>query len=112
MVQPGAERGAGRDRRGGGKEVHADDVARAVDILLTADGIAGEVYNCCDRYVSQYEVATIAKTLSGSPSDIRVAILRRSIKSSPQNSSNWAWCLADCHARTYGPADAGCDLAA
>ena len=57
--------------RGGGKEVHASDVARAVEILLTAEGIAGEAYNCCDRYVSQFEVATIAKELSGTHSEIR-----------------------------------------
>lgn len=54
----------------GGKEVHARDVARAVDLLLKADGIAGQAYNCCDRYVSEYEVAAIAKRLSGSTSEI------------------------------------------
>jgi nucleoside-diphosphate-sugar epimerase len=54
----------------GGKEVHARDVARAVALLLTADGIAGQAYNCYDRYVSEYEVATIAKRLSGSSSEI------------------------------------------
>jgi nucleoside-diphosphate-sugar epimerase len=59
------------DCRRGGKEVHAADVARAVDILLTAPGIAGEAYNCYDRYVSEYEVASIAKRLSGSQSEIR-----------------------------------------
>jgi nucleoside-diphosphate-sugar epimerase len=57
--------------RGGGKEVHAADVARAVEILLTADGIAGQVYNCYDLYVSQHEVASIAKRLAGSRSEIR-----------------------------------------
>jgi nucleoside-diphosphate-sugar epimerase len=50
----------------GGKEVHAGDVAKAVGVLLQANGIAGEAYNCYDRYVSEYEVATIAKRLSGS----------------------------------------------
>jgi nucleoside-diphosphate-sugar epimerase len=50
----------------GGKEVHAADVARAVQILLAAPAVAGEVYNCCDRYVSEYEVAAITKMLSGS----------------------------------------------
>ncbi len=57
--------------RRGGKEVHATDVAKAVEILLTADGVAGEVYNCYDIYVSEHEVATIAKRLAGSSSDIR-----------------------------------------
>jgi nucleoside-diphosphate-sugar epimerase len=55
---------------GGGKEVHAADVAKAAGILLTADGIAGEAFNCCDRYISQYDVATLAKQLSGSSSEI------------------------------------------
>src|SRR5688572_12237852 len=36
----------------GGKEVHAADVAKAVEILLTAVGVEGEAYSCCDRYVS------------------------------------------------------------
>jgi nucleoside-diphosphate-sugar epimerase len=56
--------------RHGGKEVHAADVARAVEILLAADGIAGEAYNCCDRYVSDYEVAEIAKAQCGSAARI------------------------------------------
>ena len=55
----------------GGKEVHAADVAKAVGVLLQADGIAGEAYNCYDRYVSEYEVATIAKRLSGSNATIQ-----------------------------------------
>jgi nucleoside-diphosphate-sugar epimerase len=56
--------------RGGGKEVHATDVAGAVEILLSADAIAGEAYNCCDRYVSRFEVATLARDLTGSASRI------------------------------------------
>jgi nucleoside-diphosphate-sugar epimerase len=51
--------------RRGGKEVHARDVARAAAILLTAEGIAGQSYNCYDRYISEYEVASIAQQLSG-----------------------------------------------
>ena len=54
----------------GGKEVHAADVAKAVGILLTADGIAGEAFNCYDRYVSEFDVARLAKELSGSTSRI------------------------------------------
>ncbi len=57
--------------RGGGKEVHAADVARAVSTLLSADSIAGESYECYDRYISEYEVATIAKELSGSRANIQ-----------------------------------------
>ena len=54
----------------GGKEVHVADVARAIQVLLTADGIAGQAYSCYDRYISQYDVATIAKELSGSDSEV------------------------------------------
>jgi nucleoside-diphosphate-sugar epimerase len=55
---------------GGGKEVHAADVAKAVGILLKADDIAGQAFNCYDRYVSKFDVATLAKELSGSTSRI------------------------------------------
>jgi nucleoside-diphosphate-sugar epimerase len=56
----------------GGKEVHADDVARAVELLLTADAktIAGQAFNCYDRYVAEEEVARLAKELTGSRSEI------------------------------------------
>ena len=58
--------------RRGGKEVHAGDVARAVGVLLAAppERITGEAFNCYDRYVSQYDVATIAREISGSGSEI------------------------------------------
>jgi nucleoside-diphosphate-sugar epimerase len=56
--------------RRGGKEVHVGDVAAAVQLLLRAENIAGEVFNCCDGYVSEYEVAEIAKRLTGSHSAI------------------------------------------
>jgi nucleoside-diphosphate-sugar epimerase len=54
----------------GGKEVHAADVARAVALLLTADPgvVAGQAFNCSDRYVSEAQVAHIAKELTGSSS--------------------------------------------
>jgi nucleoside-diphosphate-sugar epimerase len=56
----------------GGKEVHAADVARAVELLLEeSSDVAGQAYNCYDRYVSEYEVATLAKHISGSASEIR-----------------------------------------
>ncbi len=54
----------------GGKEVHAADVAKAIGILLVADGINGEAYNCYDRYISDFEVATLAKEYSGSSAQI------------------------------------------
>jgi nucleoside-diphosphate-sugar epimerase len=66
---------AGRDVdcAGGGKEVHAADVAQAVGLLLTAPdaAIAGQAFNCCDRYVSQWEVATLARQFAQSNSEIR-----------------------------------------
>ena len=56
----------------GGKEVHAADVARAVDVLLRADapGIAGQAFNCYDRYIAEQDVARIARELTGSSSTI------------------------------------------
>src|SRR6478609_6380365 len=43
----------------GGKEVQAADVTQAVDLLLHADPkkIAGQAFNCYDRYVAEQEVA-------------------------------------------------------
>jgi nucleoside-diphosphate-sugar epimerase len=56
----------------GGKEVHAADVARAAELLLRADAgrVAGQSFNCYDRYVSEEQVARIAKELSGSASEV------------------------------------------
>ena len=56
----------------GGKEVHAADAARAVGLLLNADehAITGEAFNCYDRYISEYDVAVLAKKISGSASRI------------------------------------------
>jgi nucleoside-diphosphate-sugar epimerase len=56
----------------GGKEVHAADVARAVELLLyaAADSITGQSFNCYDQYVSEEQVARIAKELTGSNSII------------------------------------------
>ncbi len=54
----------------GGKEVHAADVARAAEILLKADNVAGEAYNCYDMYISEYDVAATTKSLTGSTSEI------------------------------------------
>ena len=53
--------------RTGGKEVHAADVAKAVALLLEAapERMTGEAFACCDRYVSEYEVASIANELAG-----------------------------------------------
>jgi nucleoside-diphosphate-sugar epimerase len=56
----------------GGKEVHAADAARAVDLLLNAEAktVAGQAYNCTGGYIADQEVAQIAKELSGSVSSI------------------------------------------
>jgi nucleoside-diphosphate-sugar epimerase len=56
----------------GGKEVHAADVARAVELLLNADAqaVAGQAFNCYDRYIAEQEVARIAQELTGSRSEI------------------------------------------
>jgi nucleoside-diphosphate-sugar epimerase len=56
----------------GGKEVHAADVACAVELLLHADAkaLAGQCYNCCDRYVAEQDVARIARELTGSRAEI------------------------------------------
>lgn len=56
--------------RRGGKEVHAYDVARAAELLLHANEIAGESFNCYDRYVSEYDVATLAKAIAGTHAPI------------------------------------------
>ena len=58
--------------KGGGKEVHADDVAKSIEILLKAPESAyrGNAYSCCDRPISQEEVAQTAKKLSGSEAEI------------------------------------------
>jgi nucleoside-diphosphate-sugar epimerase len=64
----------------GGKEVHALDVARAVELLLRVDAkaIAGQAFNCYDQYVAEEQVARIAKELTGSRSE--VAALNRGPK--------------------------------
>jgi nucleoside-diphosphate-sugar epimerase len=65
-------RGAAIASPRGGKEVHALDVARAVELLLSVDPqqIAGQSFNCYDRYIAEQEVASIARELCGSSSEI------------------------------------------
>jgi nucleoside-diphosphate-sugar epimerase len=55
----------------GGKEVHAADVAKAAHLLLSTPGIAGESYNCYDNYISEWDVAHLAKQISGNKSEIQ-----------------------------------------
>jgi nucleoside-diphosphate-sugar epimerase len=56
----------------GGKEVHAADVATAVELLMNApeQKITGEAFNCYDLYVSEWDVARLAKEISGSRAEI------------------------------------------
>ncbi len=66
-------RGESVECRRGGKEVHAADVARAILLLLGANenDIVGQAFNCYDRYISEWDVAQMAKELTGSDSEIR-----------------------------------------
>jgi nucleoside-diphosphate-sugar epimerase len=56
----------------GGKEVHAADVARAIELLLSADKgtITGQAFNCYDLYIAEEQVARVARELTGSRSEI------------------------------------------
>jgi nucleoside-diphosphate-sugar epimerase len=56
----------------GGKEVHAADVARAVELLLRVEPqrMAGQSFNCYDQYIAEELVARIAQELTGSQSVI------------------------------------------
>lgn len=56
----------------GGKEVHAADVAKAVELLLIApeESIRGQAFNCYDQYVADYTVAKLAAQSSGSRATI------------------------------------------
>ncbi len=65
LVKSVAEGKTDRVTSQGGKEVHAADVAKAVSILLQAEGVAGQAYNCYDRYISHEEVADVTAKLSG-----------------------------------------------
>jgi len=56
--------------RRGGKEVHARDVAQAVSVLLASREVSGESFNCYDRYISEYDVATLAKGIAASHGEI------------------------------------------
>jgi nucleoside-diphosphate-sugar epimerase len=56
----------------GGKEVHAADVARAVELLLRVEPqrMAGQSFNCYDQYIAEEQVARITRELTGSRSVI------------------------------------------
>lgn len=65
----------------GGKEVHASDVAKAVGMLLTVPekSIAGQAFNCYDRYIAEQDVAFVVRDLTGNRSS-SVATLNRGPK--------------------------------
>jgi nucleoside-diphosphate-sugar epimerase len=65
-------RGESVECRNGGKEVHAADVARAIGLLLVTDPeqMTGQSFNCYDRFVSEYEVAVLAKEIGGGAATI------------------------------------------
>ncbi|WP_404310394.1 NAD-dependent epimerase/dehydratase family protein [Neorhodopirellula lusitana] len=56
---------------GGGKVVFVDDVVSAIDCLLHSDAnLAGQTYNICSGSISHYQVATLAKELTGSDAEL------------------------------------------
>lgn len=55
-----------RRAEGGSKTVHAADVAKATLLLIQSPQLqSGDVYNCCERMISNFEVANRAKKLLG-----------------------------------------------
>jgi len=59
------------DATGGSKSVHAADVAKAAALLIKQDdSVSGEAFNCCDRMISEFEVASVAKEIAGSSARI------------------------------------------
>lgn len=54
----------------GGKEVHVKDVAKSISLLIQTNNTRGEVFNCYDSYISEYDVAHIAKEICLSKSNI------------------------------------------
>lgn len=59
------------DVSGGRKVVYVDQLVLAINTLLQSDRpIAGETFNACSGFVSDHQIGTIAKQLSGSTSDL------------------------------------------
>ncbi len=55
---------------GGGKIVHVDDVTHAIDSAIDNKDAFGKVYNMSDFYVNNMTIATMAKEICGSKSNI------------------------------------------
>ncbi|GAX61335.1 nucleoside-diphosphate-sugar epimerase [Candidatus Scalindua japonica] len=56
---------------GGGKIVHAEDVAHAIDLAIDNNHAFGKIYNIVDYYVDNMTIAETAKKICGSKSKIR-----------------------------------------
>lgn len=55
---------------GGGKVVHVEDVAQAIDLAIGNKEAAGKIYNLSDFYVDNMSVAYMAKDICASKSNI------------------------------------------
>lgn len=66
----------------GGKEVHVEDVVKAISLLLNSNTTKGEILNCYDRYISEFDVATMVKRILNSKSKIQ------GTQKTPQNQIN------------------------
>ncbi|MDN3515899.1 MAG: NAD(P)-dependent oxidoreductase [Candidatus Brocadia sp.] len=55
---------------GGGKVVHVEDVARAMDLVISNKDASGKIYNLADFYIDNMSVARMAKDLCASESNI------------------------------------------
>ncbi len=55
---------------GGGKVVHVEDVAQAIDVAIDKKKASGKIYNLVDFYVDNMTIAKMARELSVSKSNI------------------------------------------
>lgn len=55
---------------GGGKVVHVEDIAQAIDLAIDNKEAAGKIYNLVDFYIDNMTIASMVKELCGSRSII------------------------------------------
>ncbi len=55
---------------GGGKVVHVEDIAQAIDLAIDNKEASGKIYNLVDFYIDNMTIASMAKELCGSRSII------------------------------------------
>lgn len=55
---------------GGGKVVHVEDIAQAIDLVIDNKEASGKIYNLVDFYVDNMSVAHMAKDICASKSNI------------------------------------------